>query len=79
MFTRDGAVIFVYAERKKASTANAIIGFQPAADGSVSFTGQADLVLRNVLERGEQLEMLAPVANCLAGIQPGRGAAVFVR
>ena len=57
VFTRDGAVIFVYAERKKASTANAIIGFQPAADGSVSFTGQADLVLRNVLERGEQLEM----------------------
>ena len=57
VFTPDGAAVFVYAEKKKASLANGILGFQPAPDGSVSFTGQADLELRNAFSRGEILEM----------------------
>lgn len=57
VFTPKGAVLFLYAEKKKASLANGILGFQPAPDGSVSFTGQADLELRNAFSKGEVLEM----------------------
>jgi outer membrane translocation and assembly module TamA len=53
-FTDEGAWIFVYPKKRKANTFNGIIGLQQdETDGSLELTGDLQLGLQNVLNRGE--------------------------
>lgn len=53
-FTPEGAKIYLYLERKKASQFNGILGVLPDDDtGEIVITGDAKLRLKNALGRGE--------------------------
>jgi len=48
--------LFLYLERAEGHQAEGALGFLPAENGSIRFTGQVDLHLINMFRRGESLE-----------------------
>jgi outer membrane protein assembly factor BamA len=48
--------LFLYLERAEGHQAEGALGFLPAKDGSIRFTGQVDLHLVNMFRRGEALQ-----------------------
>jgi hypothetical protein len=55
IFTEDAYRLLLSIEKKKANTANGILGFQPDEDGKVRTTGEVDLVLQNALNRADRI------------------------
>lgn len=58
LFTKEGAELFLYLKSVPTSAINGVIGFQPSSDGSeMTVTGDLNLKLLNVLNRGELLDL----------------------
>ncbi|HIP32430.1 MAG TPA: hypothetical protein EYG86_06700 [Crocinitomicaceae bacterium] len=58
LFTKEGVELFLYLESLPISSINGIVGFQPdPISGKISFTGELNLKLLNVLKRGELLDI----------------------
>jgi outer membrane protein assembly factor BamA len=58
LFKKDGAELFLYIESVPVSAVNGIIGFQPnSTTNKLQFTGDINLKLLDVLNRGELLDV----------------------
>jgi len=57
IYTKDRFRLLLSIEKKKANTANGIIGFQPDENGKVRITGELDLVLQNALNRADRISL----------------------
>lgn len=58
LFTPEWTKLYLFLDRRKASSINGILGVLPdAATGRVAITGDIDLRLRNVLDRGESIDL----------------------
>jgi len=55
IFTQEEARLFVFLKKRKADRIDAIVGFQPDAEGNTVFTGEIDLMLINSFKRAEQI------------------------
>ena len=58
LFTKTGAELFVYLKSNPVSSVNGVVGLQPnPVTQRVSFTGELNLKLLNVLKRGELVDI----------------------
>jgi outer membrane protein assembly factor BamA len=58
LFTKTGAELFVYLKSNPVSSVNGVVGLQPnPVTQRVSFTGELNLKLLNVLKRGELVDV----------------------
>jgi len=57
-FYEDGVELFLYLSTRQSSTANGILGMQPNDAGKISFTGDVQLRLENVLASGEKISLV---------------------
>lgn len=58
LFTEKGVELFLYLKASAVSSINGTIGLQPnPITNRVSFTGELDLKLQNVLKRGENIQL----------------------
>ena len=57
IFTEDRYRLLLALEKKKANSANGILGFQPDEDGKVRTTGEVDLLLQNALKRADRISL----------------------
>lgn len=54
-FTLEGANLYIYINKRKASDINGILGLQPDENGKVTITGDAKLGLKNAFKHGETI------------------------
>lgn len=57
IFTQEAARVYLSLEKRNANSTEAIVGFQPDADGKVQFTGEIDLSLYNALDHLDHLRL----------------------
>lgn len=58
MFSEKGAAIFLYIDKKKSNTFNALIGVLPENNtGKIRLSGEATIHLRNALNKGELISL----------------------
>lgn len=56
-FSSEGAELYLYLKNSPSSSANGILGIQPNEAGKVTFTGDIQLRLMNLLKSGEQMDL----------------------
>lgn len=57
IFTPEGADLYLYLKSVPTSSADGILGMQPDTKGKITFTGNINLSLNNVIKRGESFSL----------------------
>ena len=57
LFTKDSTTIYLYLQKAKANRFDGLIGFASNEEGKLKFNGYLDLVLNNVLNKGEVISI----------------------
>lgn len=57
LFTKDSTIVYLYLEKTKANRFDGLIGFASDDDGGIQFNGYLDLLLNNILNKGEQFKI----------------------
>jgi hypothetical protein len=58
LFTKDSTFIYVYLKKIQGSSFDGLVNFTSQENGKLQFNGYLDLKLKNVLNKGEQLNLL---------------------
>ena len=58
LFTKDSTFIYVYLKKIQESSFDGLVNFTSQENGKLQFNGYLDLKLKNVLNKGEQLNLL---------------------
>ena len=57
LFTKDSTLIYIYLKKIKGSSFDGLINFTSQENGKLQFNGYLDLKLKNILNKGEQLNL----------------------
>jgi len=57
LFTKDSTTVYLYLQKTKANRFDGLIGFASDEEGKLKFNGYLDLVLNNVLNKGEVISI----------------------
>ena len=57
LFTKDSTLIYIYLKKIKGSSFDGLINFTSQENGKLQFNGHLDLKLKNILNKGEQLNL----------------------
>ena len=58
LFKKDSTLIYIYLKKTQGSSFDGLINFNSQENGKLQFNGYLDLKLKNVLNKGEQLNLL---------------------
>lgn len=58
LFTKDSTLLYMYFKKTQNNSFDGIINFTSKEDGGVLFTGNVNLKLNNILNKGEQFQIL---------------------
>ena len=58
LFTKDSTLLYVYLKKLKGSSFDGLVNFNSQENGKLQFNGHLDLKLKNILNKGEQLNLL---------------------
>ena len=58
LFTKDSTFIYVYLKKIQGSSFDGLVNFNSQENGKLQFNGYLDLKLQNILNKGEQLNLL---------------------
>ena len=58
LFTKDSTLIYIYLKKIKGNSFDGLINFNSQENGKLQFNGHLDLKLKNILNKGEQLNLL---------------------
>lgn len=57
LFTKDSTTVYLYLQKTKANRFDGLIGFATNEEGKLKFNGYLDLLLNNVLNKGESISI----------------------
>jgi hypothetical protein len=57
LFTKDSTLLYVYLKKIKGSSFDGLVNFNSQENGKLQFNGHLDLKLKNILNKGEQLNL----------------------
>ena len=58
LFTQDSTFVYIYLKKIKGNTFNGLINFTSQENGKLKFNGHLDLKFKNILNKGENLNLL---------------------
>ena len=58
LFTKDSTLLYIYLKKIKGNSFDGLINFNSQENGKLQFNGHLDLKLKNILNKGEQLNLL---------------------